>query len=474
MVVHKICQWLDKNFISGIQIRDNGNIYPCVLHWILLEDDKNKLTNYNTITLEQIQSIRQKLVDEINEGKHPECQQCRLLYQTDDDNAQIGPIKHLVYHPHTLCSLNCSYCFYTDEQRSIPIAEEYKDLYKTIKHFYDIGFLNKETFSLDLGGGEPLFLDNIDKTIEFMSENWEQSTFYLLSNSTVVQKVDDFICKTKDKYSNVKKVLITSIDAGTARTFKLVRNKDYFYQVARNLYQYALNNTFDNIVLKYIFLDDLTNASDDDIFGFLKLCQKIRKFQKNDMQISIDIDWKERKYTSSSISDNLLKIMGKMYYIITEILKIEFIFASDYLSEATDDGKEAIKKIKEYSAEYKNSKKSYRDQYEFDDLLKNDMFDNQNLLLESKFDLVKSQHIEQENKLSQILNKNIEFDNKLNSIINENIILKQSLYKVLDIVNKDNFIKSIFSVKNSKDKSHKIIKILGFKIKIKRECYDKK
>ena len=494
----KICKWLNKNEMSGIQIRDNGNIYPCPVRWINLADNSEMYADYQNLTLEDIQGLREKFLNEINNGAQPECQNCNLLKEVNDENAGIGPIKHLIYHPHTLCSLNCRYCFYTDEQRSTPIDQKYKDLYKTIKHLYDIGFLDKKQFALDLGGGEPLLLDGIDKTLDFMSETWENSTFYLLSNSTIVDRVNKLIDIIKKGYNNIHKVLITSVDCGTPATYENIRRKDYFYNVTENLYNYAVNETFDEIFLKYILLDDMTNSDDENIFGFLRLCKLISNKQKKLFRISIDVDWLKRKHDDGKIPDELLKVAGKMYYIITEVMQINYIFLSDYLSENTKQGVEAVKKLKAYATEYKNSPKSYREKYELNNLQKDNTVDSI-IKIESVFNKytnitnaltqevkeVKADVLTAQNEICKI-NKTLSSD--LQNLKHDMQCMHDEIYNINEILAKNlqeiketnhNFSKElsnyfsrpttfqkIFSVRN--EGAHKVLSILGIKCKFSR------
>lgn len=473
-MTRKICKWLNHSDMSGIQIRDNGNIYPCPVRWINMVTDKEKYSDYNALSLEDLQGLREKFLEEINCGEHTECQSCNLLREVEDDCAKIGPIKHLIYHPHTLCSLNCRYCFYTDEQRSTPIDPKYKNLRATIEHFYNIGFLDKEQFALDLGGGEPLLLDNIDETLDFMSKTWKQSTFYMLSNSTVVEKVNKLIETVKKGYSNVNKILITSVDCGTPDTYKDIRRKDYFYNVTENLYNYAINGTFDEIFLKYILLDDKTNSDDENVFGFLRLCKLISDNQEKILRISIDVDWLKRKHDNANIPEDLLKVAGKMYYIITEVMQVKYIFMSDYLSENTKQGAQAVKKLKEYAIEYKNSEKSFREQYELNNLRKNNLTDRLNKLEKQ----LTSNRENFNREICCLHSENRDLKCALDNINQENRNLKCSLkhlesdnqqliQKIDKYFARPTMLQQIFSLKN--EGKHKVLRILGIKVKFKKK-----
>lgn len=59
----KICMWLNHQEMSGIQIRDNGNIYPCPVRWINLISDKEKYSDYNKLSLEDWQKPREKFLE---------------------------------------------------------------------------------------------------------------------------------------------------------------------------------------------------------------------------------------------------------------------------------------------------------------------------------------------------------------------------------------------------------------------------
>ena len=248
---------------------------------------------------------------------------------------------------------------------------------------------------------------------------------------------------------NVHKVLITSIDCGTAQTYKEIRQKDYYYNVIHNLYNYARNGIFDEIILKYIFLDNGSNLDDDNIYGFLRLCRFIADNQEKDFKISLDIVWLERKHNDYAIPNRILQAIAKMKYIITDVMNINYIYASDYLNTSTKEGIKALEKINSYIEEFKFKDKSYREIYEFSYLRKDSLKEhltNQNYELQ---------------KLNNILKENLcEINFKTNNI-------NKSIMSIAAKLDKPTLLQHIFSVRNIGN--HKIWMIFGIKIKIKRK-----
>ena len=122
-------------------------------------------------------------------------------------------------------------------------------------------------------------------------------------------------------------------------------------------------------MLKYIFLDDLSNAGNDDIYGFLHLCRELNNnVIDTKIKVSLDIDWFSRKHSDDEIPEEILKIIGKMYYMITEVLSIEYKFASDYLSNKTQQGAAAIEKVLKYAEEYSKQEKTEKELCEIESL----------------------------------------------------------------------------------------------------------
>lgn len=99
---------------------------------------------------------------------------------------------------------------------------------------------------------------------------------------------------------------------------------------------------------------------------------------------------------------------------------------------------------------------------EFSNVIKNDLKD-----LFHNNDQLRIQNQSLNGKIMEVLNKNKYIETILLNILEKNILQENELSKVLNIMNKDTFIQRVFSIKN-RDK-HKVIRIFGFKIKIRRK-----
>ena len=355
----KVCYWLDSNQAGIIPMREN-HIYACCTRAIPILVDKKY--NYDELTYDDIQKNRIKLYKDINNGKAPQCEGCDCLIKKPAKKIDIGKISYLIYHPHTTCNLQCCYCFFQKNEQYAKLDPRTVDLYAAVHNFHKIG-LFKDDIQLELGGGEPLLLNNIDKTYEFMAENYPKGGIVLVSNYALSNRVDKIIPVFKQR--KIKTVLKTSIDCGTRETYAKIRNRDVFEDVVNNIIRSAKEGIFDTIYLKYILLEDGSNTSDKDIYGFIELCRQVAAQNKNKTAIIIDADMraisedgdeyfktKEGEFTTFKphlIKDDMLRAAGIIYQAVTDDLGLDVIWTGDRLSAVSKEGLEDIERIKEFA-----------------------------------------------------------------------------------------------------------------------------
>lgn len=362
----KVCYWLDSNQAGIIPMRDN-HIYACCTRAVPILVDKKY--NYDELTYDDIQKNRIKLYKDINSGKAPQCEGCDCLIKKPAKKIDIGKISYLIYHPHTTCNLQCCYCFFQKNEQYAKLDPRTADLYAAVKNFHKIG-LFKENIQLELGGGEPLLLNNIDKTYEFMAENYPKGGIVLVSNYALSKRVETIIPVFKQR--KIKTVLKTSIDCGTRETYAKIRNRDVFEDVVNNITRSAKEGIFDAIYLKYILLEDGSNTSDKDIYGFIDICRQVAAQNPYKTSVIIDADMraisedgneyfktKEGEFTTFKphlIKDDMLRAAGMIYKAVTDDLGLDVIWTGDRLSAVSKEGLEDIERIKEYANNIKDKR----------------------------------------------------------------------------------------------------------------------
>ncbi len=338
----KICSWLDSNIRGGIQILNDG-IWPCCGQSEPMFQEDN--LDYDNITIDEIKKRRFKVYELMN--KNEACVGCEQIVEKPEDEIDIGKIAYLSIGLFATCNLRCKYCYFTHEQLGAKISPKRKKLLPLVKRFADADML-KETVEMGVAGGEPTLLEDLPETLNFLAKRYKSPSFVLLSNSSIESKTKKLAQELKKVDTNIVKSLYTSIDAGTAETYKLIRGRDLFKSVCKNILNYAKEGVFKNINLKYILLFDHENTSDKDIFGFLNFVQKVYLTNNNTTCITLDYDMLSKKV----FDDEMVAAAGKIYYVITKIFGMNLYYCGGGLTPCSKKGTENIKKLEEYAKNY--------------------------------------------------------------------------------------------------------------------------
>lgn len=345
----KICYWLNSKQQGTLIIRPNGRIEACCTRCITLFPEN---TDFLNLHYRDIENKRIELFESINNNTAPQCRGCECIEDLDENCIDIGKIGVLIYHPHYTCNLKCCYCGlaqagYTKQNFD---KDKYNPL-NTIKHAHKLDLL-QDAFFFEFGGGEPLLLKNIPETIDFISQYYPQASVLFVSNFTLESKVNDLIQVLKNR--KIKSILKTSIDCGTRKTYHKIRNKDYFDTVRKNLLNAAKAGAFDDIMLKYIFLEDGSNASKVDIEGFNKLIEEVKKNNPNQTTIVLDADQGpifDANFQENPLNKLVIQAAAKIYFECVCKLGVNVIWQGIRITDKTPTGREYITKIQELSKE---------------------------------------------------------------------------------------------------------------------------
>jgi len=348
----KTCRWLDSNTWGGIQILDNGLHSCCNFKAATFYREKD--LDYSKISIEELMQKRTELAEAIAQNKA--CIGCEELIEKEEDEISVKDISYLSIGMFSTCNLRCKYCYFTHEQLGKKLSPERAHLLPFVKKLAEAGFL-KEDITMGVAGGEPTLVADIVETCKFLEENYSSPSVILLSNSSIESKTG-IIAQNFKNFKKLKRYLYTSIDAGTRKTYKLVRGRDLFESVEKNLIRYAKEDSFDGIKLKYLLLYDGSNTTDRDIFGFLNLYRKVLKYQKGIMFLTIDCDM----YSKNEFDEKMVAAAGKLLYVGRDIFKVNIEYIGGGITPHTKQGKERIRKVEQYANEYPKKRKSLYEQ----------------------------------------------------------------------------------------------------------------
>ena len=206
---------------------------------VLIKIDQNN-QNMDTI-VDFIFKRKQQLVDDINKGINNECGGCPYLQFTDWPTTS-KKVKKLSLEYNTICNLKCIYC-----------SDKY---YGGMKSRYNVEQLVTKIIQENIidkcelcvwGGGEPTLNENFSTLLSLLSTYCSKQlviTNAVVFSETVAQLLE-----------NERIKIVTSIDAGSESTYQMLRGKNKYIQVLKNLKAYATKKA-DNIMVKYIVLHE--------------------------------------------------------------------------------------------------------------------------------------------------------------------------------------------------------------------------
>lgn len=288
--VRTCCQ---RFFLNGVQ---QGDV-------VLLDIEKGDAVNSETIY-----HSKQNLIKLINNNKSNPCTGCPYIEKKDWDKNESLAIRHLSLEYHSICNLKCTYC-----------SEEYfggknvqYDLYELLNTWSKNLFLDG-CDSLVWGGGEPTLDPRFREMLGLVLEKIKPKYLRFFTNSV---KYSDEI----QNLLNSKRIYITtSIDAGTKKTYDLIRGYNRFEKVFTNLSRYAQISP-NHVTIKYIFTSE--NYNEEELVQFLRKIEENKLINCN-FQISFD-------FTQEFISQDIMQSIIFLYSRLID-LNVTSIFIDDLI-----------------------------------------------------------------------------------------------------------------------------------------------
>ena len=263
----------------------------------------------SVVSTSSILLAKQQIISKINRGDKSPCDGCPFLEFKKWEALGDLNIRYLSLEYQTVCNLKCSYCspaYYGGARATYDVSKFLKELVAN-------GQLD-QCQTVVWGGGEPVIAPGFSMLIKTIVDAVPKATHRVLTNSVVYSPVLAELLAA-DRVS-----ITSSVDAGTAGTFKVVRGRDKLAEVMINLKKYIDLNP-SRVTVKYIFTEQNTALEEVKSFvnllndyGLRECCFQISGDFKTDR---IPLDW----VVSISAMYGLLKRAGHRIVYLDDLLR---------------------------------------------------------------------------------------------------------------------------------------------------------
>lgn len=284
----------------------------------LIKVDESKDISFNDIIL-----AKKNLIKTINESAQNPCSGCYHLKEDLWKSLEDENIETISIENHSICNMKCTYC-------SDVYYGGLKPKYK-IQDILDGIPCTSKNLHIAWGGGEPTANKSFLKDFQYINEKFKISTQRIFTNALLYSE------EIKKAIDSRKISITTSVDAGTEKTFNIVRKALNLKKVITNLQKYSLVNP-DLITIKYIFTDD--NFKIDEISSFFNLIS-----DNNLMNCNFLIS---ANFKDENISDEKLFSIITLFFLIHQSGNAK-ITLDDHIHN----------KVKSISEKFTNDKNNY-------------------------------------------------------------------------------------------------------------------
>jgi len=295
-------------------VADEELQYCCGLGNLRNPPPRIKLSNENIEkSIEKFIDYRGKLINDINSGKDTICSGCpELKYGWYPKKKKITSLSYSIGCP---CNMFCIYCHARPlKLLASPELKQWRKIFdfsKMLRIIEDYGNVIDTNCVIELSAGEitadPKANDILDAVMSYPVRLFSNCIIYSDKAAKIIRKQDSF--------------LIESLDAGTKKTFTIIKGIDVFDRVLKNIHKYAENGG--NIQLKYIVIPE--NSNEQDFDGFVQICKEIR-VQKVRISCSIYNDFSN---FPKSIVNSAITLGKKAVEAGLDVLVLDH-FGSDY------------------------------------------------------------------------------------------------------------------------------------------------
>ena len=227
------------------------------------------------IPVREILRLRKLIILANQNGGFSPCNNC--VFRT---KKRWEPKQHLfdiicIAHS-TACNLICEYCYSVPEKRYLQPLSGIPRLKPTFEHLIENSYLSPKSI-IQWGGGEPTIVPEFDELFNYLGHYGVNSEVY--SNGVKLSKI------VLNALAANQAGIMISLDAGTRRSYAMIKGKDHYGRVVANIATYAAANPYRTIMKMII---SRNNVSDVTPFfetaeraGVRVVCYDVLMYQKH-------------------------------------------------------------------------------------------------------------------------------------------------------------------------------------------------
>lgn len=198
----------------------------------------------------------------LNQGKDAPCKGCPM-FKKENWSKEVYKVQVVNWGIQSYCQFSCIYCCLSRDMKEYKNKKEPYDALEVLEEMESRGIFSPDTY-IEYGSGEIAVHPRSNEYLEFLKRGNYRTSF-----ATNAGIFNESIAKMLG--NEKENAIVTSLDCGTEKTFRLIHGVNRFHEVVENLKKYRKYTNL--IYLKYIFLEENSNL--EDIDGFIKICKEI-------------------------------------------------------------------------------------------------------------------------------------------------------------------------------------------------------
>jgi MoaA/NifB/PqqE/SkfB family radical SAM enzyme len=207
-----------------------------------------------------LEALRQGIYGRIDQGRPTCCSRCMFMAPAEA-RAEAYRIRQINLGHNTRCNFKCRYC--TTRKNMLQGSDG--QVLRLMHGFAEKGMLNEELTFAWAGEGEPVLDPDFEGIMGLLLGKGAKGLIF--TNASVhSQLIESGLAEGRLR-------TVTSLDAGTPKTFEQMHGVDAFDRVVANLKRYRADAYPDAISLKYILTPD--NAREEETQEFVALCGRL-------------------------------------------------------------------------------------------------------------------------------------------------------------------------------------------------------